>query len=109
MARFNGDFVFAVVFLQPNVYAMIGGTILDGDANEVGLNRQLAAAAIGEDRQADHAGPAKILQCIERRANRSAGEDHVIHQQRRLAAQVDVDVGGSNHGLGAHLRKIVAI
>ena len=50
-------------------------------ADVVGLDRQLAVAAVHEHDQLDRARPAEVDQRVQRGADRPAGVQHVVHQQ----------------------------
>ena len=65
--------------LQPdlNAIAAIGRHV---QAHDVGLDRQLAVAAVDQSGQADPRGPAQVADRIQRRADGPAGEQDVIDQ-----------------------------
>ena len=72
-----------------------GGYIL---ANEISFDRQLAMAAIDQDRELDAARPAEISQSIHGRANGAAAKENVINNYYRLSG----DVKGND--CGEHFR-----
>src|SRR5947208_8984881 len=63
-----------------------GGHVL---AHVVGADRQLAMAAVDEDRQLDRARSPEIEQRVHRRARGASAVDHVVYEHDHLA----VDVG----------------
>src|SRR5437870_9612548 len=63
-----------------------GGLVL---AHVVGADRQLAMAAVDEDRQLDRARSPEIEQRVHRRARGASAVDHVVYEHDHLA----VDVG----------------
>ncbi len=85
------------------------GRGLDGDADDVGLNRQLAPAAIDQRRQLDRARPAVVGQHVHRRADRAAGEEHVVHQDDCPPVDRLGQLGGADLRLGQAAKDVVAV
>ena len=63
-------------------------------ADEVGPDRQLAVAAVDQDRQPHGAGPADVVERVEGGPDGPAGEEHVVDQDHDLA----VDAAGRDLG-----------
>ena len=57
----------------------------EGLARVVGVDGQLAVAAVHEHGQLDARGPAEVDQLVEGGAHGAAGEEHVVHQHHRAA------------------------
>src|SRR5690348_9005713 len=70
----------AVVLLEPDRDRLDqgGGQVL---ADEVGPDRQLAVASVDEHREAYGAGPADVVHRVQGRADRPAGEEHVVDRK----------------------------
>ena len=68
-------------------------------------------AAIDEHDELDGTGPPEINQRIERRANRPARVQHVVHQQDVLAVDEEGDLGPAHQRLRPHGRthQVVAV
>src|SRR5690606_3051873 len=83
------DLVEAVNFRQRDVYSLAAGgrKIL---AHEVGADRQLAVAPIDQDREAHRSGASEIAERVERCADRSSREQHVVDQHNRLSVNAAV-------------------
>ena len=62
-------------------------------AHEVGPDRQLAVAAVDQHGELDRAGAADLVEGVERGADRTAGEQHVVDQHDDLVVDVVGDVG----------------
>ena len=58
-------------------------------------------AAVHEDDQLDRLRPSELDERVERRANRPAGVEHVVHEQDALVVDRERDVGASDDRLGA--------
>ena len=56
-----------------------------------------AVAAVDDDGQLDRPRPPVLVQRLERGAHGSAGEEHVVHDNHRLAVDVGRQIGGVNH------------
>src|SRR6266436_2436493 len=80
----------AGVALQPQAHA---GGHLDARAAVLGADRQLPAAAVGEDHQRNARRAAVVEQLVHRRAHRAAGVKHVIDQQQIPAVDVERNLG----------------
>src|SRR6267143_378851 len=80
----------AGVALQPQAHA---GRHLDARAAVLGADRQLPAAAVGEDHQRNARRAAVVEQLVHRRAHRAAGVKHVIDQQQVPAVDVERNLG----------------
>ena len=74
------DLVAVIDLLQAHLHALVerGGQVL---ADVVGLDGQLAVAAVHEDDQLNRLRPPEIDESVERRARRPPGVEHVVHQQ----------------------------
>ena len=83
------DLVEAVDLLEPHVDALVAGgrQVL---ARVVGPDRQLAVAAVGEDRELDPLRPPVVEQRLDRRADGAAGEQDVVDEDDRAAVGVEV-------------------
>ncbi len=68
-------------------------------AHVVGADRQLAVAAVDENRQLDRARAPVVHDRVHRRADRAPGEQHVVDEDDVLALDVERDVGA------VHLRR----
>src|SRR2546425_2801972 len=80
----------AGVALQPQAHA---GRHLDSRAAVLGADRQLPAAAVGEDHQRNARRAAVVEQLVHRSAHRAAGVKHVIDQQQIPAVDVEWNLG----------------
>src|SRR2546425_589084 len=78
-------------------------------AHDVGLDRQLAAAAVHEHAQRDALGAPEVGELVERGADGAAGVEHVVHDDDVLAREVARDAGLPDHGLRAHGLEVVAV
>src|SRR5439155_7796371 len=76
--------------LQPQAHA---GRHLDARAAVLGADRQLPAAAVGEDHQRNARRAAVVEQLVHRSAHRAAGVKHVIDQQQIPAVDVERNLG----------------
>ena len=63
-------------------------------ADEVGPDRQLAVAAVDQDREPDRARPADVVERVERGPDGAAAEEHVVDEDDDLA----VDAAGRDLG-----------
>ena len=79
-------------------------------ADEVGADRQLAVAAVDQDREPDRPRPADVVQRVERGADGAAGEQHVVDQHDDLAVDAAVAGSGSGSSVRAGLQpQVVAV
>src|SRR5436189_5789 len=78
-------------------------------AHDVGLDRQLAAAAVHQHAQRDALGAPEVGELVERGAHGAAGVEHVVHDDDVFAREVAWDAGLPDHGLGAHGLEVVAV
>ena len=62
-------------------------------ADVVGADRQLAVAAVDEDRELHACGPAVVEQRVDRGADRAAGVEHVVDEDAGLALEREVEPG----------------
>src|SRR6185436_10806531 len=60
----------------------LAGRHFDARTAMLGVDRQLATAAIGEHHQLDARGPSVVEQLVHRGADGAAGIEHVVHQQQ---------------------------
>src|SRR5438309_6045839 len=67
--------------------------------HDVGLDRQLAAAAIHQHAQRDALGASEVGQLVERGPHGAAGVEHVVHDHDVLVREVARDAGLADHGL----------
>ena len=70
---------------------LLAATGRDVLADVVGADRQLAVAAVDEDRELHGAGPAEVAERVERGADGAAGEEHVVDEDDEPAVDA---VGG---------------
>jgi hypothetical protein len=73
------------------------------------VERGRLPAAIDGQGKPERAGRAEVRQQVECAADGSAGEQHVIHQQKRFIVDGNVEVRRAHQWPRANLRKIVAI
>ncbi len=78
-------------------------------ANVIRPDRQLAVAAIDDHRQADRRRPAVVGQGIEGSAHRPPGEQHVVDEHHRAAADLRHGVGALDDGGVGQRRQVVAV
>src|SRR6185295_7600019 len=80
-----------VQLLDPDVDPLLrgGGQVL---AHVVGADRQLAVAAVNEDRELHLLGTAVVEQGVDRRPHRTAGEQDVVDEYHGAPIQVEVEV-----------------
>ena len=81
----------------------------DALADVVGLDRELAVAAVDEDREADRARPAEVDDAVERGADGAAGVEDVVAEDDRPSVQVEVDLRLLDQGLRRDRREVVAV
>src|SRR5262249_28991499 len=78
-------------------------------ADVVGADRQLPVAPVDEDRELDRTRPAEVADRVQRRPHRTAGEQHVVHEDH----QPVVEAAGRNLGAadraGAPQPQVVAV
>ena len=89
-----------------NVIAEIGR---DAQTHDVGLDRDLAMAAIDQHRQADARRPPQVADRIEGGADGPAREQDVVHQHHLGPVDVERDLGAPQHGPALDVLEIVAI
>ena len=77
--------------------------------HHVGLDGNLAMAAIDQDRQADARRSTQVADGIQGCANRPACEQDIVHQHDLGPIEVKRDIGPSQHGPALRLPEIVAI
>ena len=92
--------VCAVDLLEADVDPLLAGgrQVL---ADVVGADRQLAVAAVAEDRQLHPLRTAVVEERLDRGADGAAGVEDVVDEDDRALAEVEVDVGGVDDGLRA--------
>ena len=80
-------------------------------ADVVGLDRQLAVAAVDQHDELNRLRPAELDQRVERRANRPAGVEHVVDQQDPLVVDRERNLGAADDRLRADgvAHQVVAI
>src|SRR2546427_596696 len=77
-------------------------------ADVVRPDRQLAVPAVDQARELDGGRPAEVDDGVERRADRPAGEEDVVHEDHRLVLDRERDVGPADHRRAAHAQ-VVAV
>ncbi len=77
-------------------------------ADVVGADRQLAVAAVDEDRQLHARRPAILEQRVDRGADRAAGEEDVVDEDDRLPFEREVELGAADDGLRMKRRPTAA-
>src|SRR2546425_1479170 len=98
----------AVQLFDLHVHA-IGWARLDRFPDDIGLNRQLAAAAVHQDAEGNPFGAAEVRQLIERRPHRPPGIEHVVHDDRVLVGEIAGNVRFADHGFRPDRFQIVAV
>src|SRR5450756_2291648 len=83
-----------------------GGDILP---DVVGPDRELAVAAIHEDRQADRARPPEVHQGVHRGADRPPGVEDVVDEHDRAAVEVHRELRALDHRLLGDQREVVTV
>ena len=80
-------------------------------ADVVGLDRQLAVAAIDQHDQLDGARPAEVDERVERGADRAPGVEHVVDQQDATVVDRERHFGAPHHRLRPHrlAHQVVAV
>ena len=71
-------------------------------ADVVGLDRQLAVAAVDQDDELDGARPAEVDERVERGAGGAAGVEHVVDQDDGAVVDRERDLGAPDDRLRAH-------
>ena len=94
----RSHFVGAVDFLEPHLDALLERRrqVL---ADVVGLDRQLAVAAVDEDDQLDRARTAEVDQRVERGADRPPRVEHVVDEQDLAIVDRERDLGAADDRL----------
>jgi len=100
--------VHAVHFGELDLDDMVGLGV-GPQPDEIGLDRQLAPAAIDQHRQADRLRPAKIRQRVERRADRTTGIEHVVDQHEPRVGDVKVDLCATDDRIRPDRRQVVTV
>ena len=72
-------------------------------------DRELAAAAVKQHRQFDHAGAAEVEQLVEGGARGTTGEQHVVDQDHVRAIDVEGDLGALRFCMQALAGVVVAV
>ena len=83
--------------------------VCSAEADEVGLDRQLAPAAIDQRRQLDRARAAVVGQHVHRGADGAPREQHVVDQDDGPAVDRLGQLGGADLGLGQPVEHVVAV
>src|SRR5919106_2473764 len=82
--------------LDLDALAAGGGQVL---ADVVGTDRQLAVAAVGEDRELDAGRAAVVEERLDRGADRPTGVEDVVDEDAGPALQREVELGGTDERL----------
>ena len=85
--------------------ARAGGHLVPDD---VGLDRQLAAAAVDQDAEQDPARTPEVGELVERGPHGAAGVEHIVHDDDGLAVEVG-EAGLADHRPGADGLEIVSV
>src|SRR4029450_1062591 len=104
---FDDDAVLAVVLAQAHGDAFTARS-REVVADVLRADRQLAVSAIDQARELDRGRPAEVDDRVERRANRPAGEEDVVHEDHGLVLDRERDVGPADHRRPAHAQ-VVAV
>ena len=107
-ARSMFDAVLAVDLLELDLDDLLARR-RDVLADVVGPDRQLAMAAIDEDREADRLRPPEVDEGVHRGPDRAAGVQDVVDEDDRRAVQVEREVGALDDGLLGDERQVVAV
>ena len=94
--------------LDEHVHPVAGRRCSTVVPDDVGLDRQLAAAAVDEHAEQDAARPAEVGALVERGADGAAGVEHVVDDHHGAAVEVG-QPGLAHHRPGADGLEIVAI
>src|SRR6476661_1218267 len=86
----------------------VAGAGAHGGADDIGLDRQLAAATVDQHAEEDAARPAEVGALVECRAHGAAGVQHVVHDDDRTAVEIG-EPRFADHGAGADGLEVVAI
>ena len=78
-------------------------------ADDVGLDRQLAVAAVDQDRQADPRGPAEVADRVQGRADGPAREQDVVDQHDLRPVDVERDLGAAQDRPAVRPAQVVAV
>ncbi len=78
-------------------------------AHVVGADRELAVAAVDEDREPDGLGPPEVDQRVHRRPDRAARVQDVVDEDDRAAVEVERDLGPLHDWLLGDQRQVVAV
>src|SRR5262245_16285708 len=92
LPRLDGHLVDAIDLLQADLHTFLarGRHVL---ADVVGLDRQLAMAAVDQDHELDGSRPSEVDQRVERGARRPAGVEHVVDEDYRPVVDGERDLG----------------
>jgi len=89
----KGDLVLAVFFRPEDLY-FLGDDRIDGAADIVGLDGELAAiAAVDEDAEFDFGGAAEVQQGVESRADGAARPEDVVDEDDLFVRDGEGDIG----------------
>src|SRR6185503_11125541 len=97
LARRQDDGVLAVQLFHEDVHAL-SNLDVHALAHDVRRDGELTAAPVDHDGQLD-----------ERRADGTAGVEHVVHDHDVLAVDVHRNAGGTDHRTGTHGLQIIAV
>ena len=78
-------------------------------ADDVGLDRELAMAAIDEHRQADPRRAAQVADRVQGGADRPAREQDVVHQHDLGTVDGEGELGAAKHGPAPASPQVVAV
>jgi hypothetical protein len=92
--------------MHPDVVPDGGGHVL---ADEVGPDRKLAMSAVDKDRQADGPRATVVDERIHRRADRAAGEEHIVDEDHHASVDRERDLRLAHHRRVADARQVVAV
>ena len=77
--------------------------------DDVGVDRQLAPAAIDQHRERHARRAPEVRELVERRAHGAARVEHVVDDHDALAVEIPRQVGGPDHGARADCLQVVAV
>jgi hypothetical protein len=90
-------------------HQLLAGAHVDLRAEVVRIDRQLAAAAVGEHRQAHRARPPEIEQLVQRGADGAAGMQHVVDQHHLAPVDGERDLAAPRLAVQADAAEVVAV
>src|ERR1044071_1773912 len=106
---FYDNYLFVLIVLLEHYLDDLGVSGLHLLTHVVGLNRQLAVAAIDQHRKLDSSRASEIDEFVQRRANGAARVQHIVNKHNRTVGDINGYVGLIDYRARSDGREIIAI